>query len=105
MTFRKPTRPAPPATNTMTALAVVSFLGGLFLVGPWALVLFGPLLALGSDDDHGDADVAVSRSRLNLGVSAATTVAFAWFVLRYQDLTESTTVVLAGALIAVPLVL
>jgi murein DD-endopeptidase MepM/ murein hydrolase activator NlpD len=88
----------------LTALAALTFFGGLFLVGRWALVLFGPFLALSTSDEDAGADVA-GRSRLNLGLAAATTAAFAWFVLRYQDLSESTVVVLAGALIAVPLAL
>ena len=69
------------------------------------LIPFGLLLAFSTDSDEEESGRSVILTRRNLGLAAAMVAAFAWFWLWHLDLAESTLVVIAGALIALPLAL
>ena len=104
--------PPPPARQrwgrrrlVLTALAVVVFVAALLVLGLDGLIPFGLLLAFSADSDDEEASRSVSLTPRNLGLAAAMVAAFAWFWLWHLDLTESTLVVIAGALIALPLAL
>lgn len=89
----------------VTVLAVAALVAAVFVVGPLGLIPFGLLLAFSTGDDDGETRRSVVLTQRNLGLAAAVVAAFAWFWLRYLDLTASTLVVIAGALIALPLAL
>ena len=79
-----------------------SSLAGVGLTG---LIPFGLLLAfsIGADDD--ETGRSVIGTRRNLGLAAAMVAAFVWFWWWHLDLPETVLVVIAGALIALPLAL
>jgi murein DD-endopeptidase MepM/ murein hydrolase activator NlpD len=89
----------------LTVLAVVVFLASVLVLGLDGLIAFGLLLAFSTDSDEDGARRSVSLTRRNVGLAAAMVAAFAWFWLWHLDLPESTLVVIAGALIALPLAL
>ena len=89
----------------LTVLAVVVFVAALLVLGLDGLIPFGLLLAFSTDSDEEETRRSVILTRRNLGLAAAMVAAFAWFWLWHLDLTESTLVVIAGALIALPLAL
>jgi hypothetical protein len=84
---------------------VVVFVASALVVGLHGLIAFGLLLAFSADSDEEGARRSVILTRRNLGLAAAMVAAFAWFWLWHLDLPESTLVVIAGALIALPLAL
>jgi hypothetical protein len=86
----------------LIVVAVALFVAALLVLGVPGLIPFGLLLAVSTDSE---ARRSVILTRRNLGVAAAMVAAFAWFWLWYLDLSESTLVVIAGALIALPLAL
>ena len=89
----------------LTVLAAVTVVASLLVLGLVGLIPFGLLLAfsIGADDD------ATGRSVIgtwrNLGLAAAMVAAFVWFWWWHLDLPETVLVVIAGALIALPLAL
>jgi murein DD-endopeptidase MepM/ murein hydrolase activator NlpD len=89
----------------LIVLAVLVFLASVLVVGLHGLIAFGPLLAFSTDSDEKTARRSVILTRRNLGLAAAMVAAFAWFWLWHLDLPESTLVVIAAALIALPLAL
>jgi len=89
----------------LIVLAVVSFLAGLLVLGPFGLLPFGLLLAFSTDSDEEETRQSVTLTRRNLGLAAAMAAASAGFWRWHLDLGESTVVGIAGALIASPLAL
>jgi len=89
----------------LTVLAVVVFVAALLVLGLDGLIPFGLLLAFSTDADEGETRRSVSLTPRNLGLAAAMSAAFAWFWLWHLDLTESTLLLIAGALMALPLAL
>ena len=91
----------------LIVLAVVVFVAALLDpdFGMFGLIPFGLLLAFSTDSDEEESGRSVILTRRNLGLAAAMVAAFAWFWLWHRDLPESTLVVIAGALIALPLAL
>jgi murein DD-endopeptidase MepM/ murein hydrolase activator NlpD len=89
----------------LTALAVAAFIAAVFVLGPIGLLPFGLLLAFSTGSDGEVTGRSVILTPRNVGLAAAMLALFAWFWLGYSDLTASTLVVIAGALIALPLVL
>ena len=84
----------------LTVLAVVAFVAAVLVLGPIGLIPFGLLLAFSTDSDDEKTRRSVILTPRNLGLAAAMVAAFAWFWLGYFELTASTLVVIAGALIA-----
>ncbi len=101
--------PARPAGRrgrlVLTVLSVVVFVAALLALGLDGLIPCGLLLALSTDSDGDDSGRGVSLTLRNLGLAAAMSAAFAGFWLWHLELTESTLVVLAAALMAMPLAL
>jgi hypothetical protein len=89
----------------LTVLAVAVFVAALLVIGLDGLIPFGLLLAFSTDSDEQETRRSVILTPRNLGLAAAMVAAFAWFWLWHRDLSESTLVVIAGALIALPLAL
>jgi murein DD-endopeptidase MepM/ murein hydrolase activator NlpD len=89
----------------LTVLAVIVLVSAVLVLGPFGLIPFGLLLALSIDADEEETTRSVGPTPRNLGLAAAMLAAFAWFWLWHLELTASTLVVIAGALIALPLVL
>ena len=89
----------------LTVLAVAAFFAAVFVLGPIGLIPFGLLLAFSTGSDEEETGRSVILTPRNVGLAAAMMAAFAWFWLGYADLTASTLVVIAGALIALPLAL
>ena len=73
--------------------------------GMFGLIPFGLLLAFSTDSHEEETRRSVMLTRRNLGLAAAMVAAFAGFWLWHGDLSESMLVVIAGALIALPLAL
>lgn len=93
-------------------LAVVTFVAAVFFLGLDGLIPFGLLLAFSTDSDDEETWRSVRPTPRNLALAAAMAAAFAWFWLGYPDrdtstpdLDTSTLVMIAGALIALPLAL
>lgn len=104
--------PPPPARQpwgrrrlVLTVLAVVVFVAAVLVLGPFGLIPFGLLLAFSTDPDEEETRRSVILTPRNLGLGAAMLAALAWLWLWHLDLTASTLVVIAGALIALPLAL
>jgi hypothetical protein len=89
----------------LIVLAMVVLVASVLVVGLHGLIAFGLLLAFSADSDEAGARRSVILTRRNLGLAAAMVAAFAWFWLWHLDLPQSTLVVIAGALIALPLAL
>ena len=89
----------------LTVLAVVVFVAALLVVGLDGLIPFGLLLAFSADSDEEESRRSVIVTPRNLGLAAVMSAAFAGFWLWHLDLTESTLVLIGGALIALPLAL
>jgi murein DD-endopeptidase MepM/ murein hydrolase activator NlpD len=89
----------------LLALAVVVAVASVLVLGLDGLIPLGLLLAFSTDSDEEGTGRSVILTRRNLGLAAAMAVAFAWFWLWQLDLPESMLVVIAGALIALPLAL
>ena len=89
----------------LTVLAVAAFFVAVFVLGPIGLIPFGLLLAFSTGSDEEETGRSVILTPRNVVLAAAMLAAFAWFWLHYYDLTASTLVVIAGALIALPLAL
>ena len=89
----------------LTVLAAVTVVASLLVLGLVGLIPFGLLLAfsIGADDDA--TGRSVIGTRRNLGLAAAMVAAFVWFWWWHLDLPETVLVVIAGALIALPLAL
>ena len=89
----------------LTVLAAVTVVASLLVLGLVGLIPFGLLLAfsIGADDD--ETGRSVIGTRRNLGLAAAMVAAFVWFWWWHLDLPETVLVVIAGALIALPLAL
>src|SRR3954447_3170514 len=87
----------------LTGLAVVVFVAAVLVLGVGGLIPFGLLLAFSAGSDEEESRRSVSLTPRNLGLGAAMLAAFAWVWLWQVDLTGSTFVVIAGALIALPL--
>ncbi len=85
-------------------LAVVLFVAAVSVLGPLGLIPYGLLLAFSADNDE-KARRSVRPTRWNLALAAAMMATFAVFWLAYLALPPSTIVAVAGALIALPLVL
>ena len=89
----------------LIVLAVVVFVAAVLVLGMHGLIPFGLLLAFSADSDEEEARRSVILTRRNLGLAAAMVAAFVWFWLWHLDLPQSTLVLIAGALIALPLAL
>ena len=89
----------------LTVLAVVALVAALLDFGLDGLIPFGLLLAFSTDPDEAETRRSVELTPRNLGLAAVISAAFAWFWLWHLDLTESTLVLVGGALIALPLAL
>jgi hypothetical protein len=91
----------------LTVLAVVVFVPALLdpELGKFGLIPFGLLLAFSTDSAEPGSRRSVILTWRNLGLAAAMVAAFVWFWLWHLDLPEWTLVVIAGALIALPLAL
>ena len=89
----------------LTVLAVTAFFFSVFILGPIGLIPFGLLLAFSADTDEEEIGRSVILTPRNVGLAAAMMAAFTLFWVGYADLTASTLVVIAGALIAFPLAL
>ncbi len=89
----------------LSVLAVVIFVASLLVLGLDGLIPFGLLLAFSTDSDEEEARRSVMITPRNLGLAAAMVAAFAWFWLWQLALSESTLVLIAGALMAMPLAL
>ena len=89
----------------LTVLAVAAFVAAVFVLGPIGLIPFGLLLAFSTGSDEEETGRSVILTARNVALAAAMLALFVWFWLGYVDLPASTLVVIAGALIAVPLVL
>ncbi len=89
----------------LTVLAVVVFVAAVLVLGPFGLIPFGLLLAFSTDSDEAETGRSVRLTPRNLGLAAAMMALFAWFSLWHLELTPLTLVVIAGALIAMPLAL
>ena len=89
----------------LTVLAVVVFVAAVLVLGPIGLIPFGLLLAFSTGSDEEETGRSVILTPRNLGLAAVMMAAFAWFWLGHLDLPASTLVVIAGALIALPLAL
>jgi murein DD-endopeptidase MepM/ murein hydrolase activator NlpD len=89
----------------LTVLAVAVFVAALLVIGLDGLIPFGLLLAFSTDSDEQETRRSVILTPRNLGLAAAMVAAFAWFWLWHRDLSEPTLVMIAGALIALPLAL
>ena len=89
----------------LTVLAVVVLVAALLVLGLDGLIPFGLLLAFSADSDEEESRRSVIVTPRNLGLAAVMSAAFAWFWLWHYDLTESTLVLVGGALIALPLAL
>jgi len=87
----------------LIALAALSFAAAVLVLGPVALIPYGLLLAAASDSRP--LSRTVLRTPRTIGLAGVLLAGFAWFWLRYFDLTTSTLVVIAGGLIALPLAL
>ncbi len=93
------------AARLLFVLAMAAFLAAVLVVGPIGLIPFGLLLAFSTGSDEEGTGRSVILTPRNVGLAAATMAAFAWFWLGYGDLPASTLVVIAGAVIAIPLAL
>ena len=89
----------------LTVLAVVVLVAAVLVFGLDGLIPFGLLLAFSADSDEEGSRRSVALTPRNLGLAAVMSAAFAWFWLWHLDLTESTLVLVGGALIALPLAL
>ena len=89
----------------LTVLAVVMFAAAVVAVGLHGLIPFGLLLAFSVDSDEEESRQPVILTPRNLVLAAAGLAAFAWFWLWHLDLSQRTLVMIAGALIALPLAL
>jgi hypothetical protein len=89
----------------LTILAVVVFVAALPFLGLDGLIPFGLLLAFSTGSDEDETERSIILTPRNLGLAAAMVAAFAWFWLWHRDLSESMLLVIAGALIALPLAL
>ena len=89
----------------LAVLAVGVFIVALLVLGLAGVILFGLLLAFSNGSDEEETRRSVIRTPRNLGLATAAIAAFAGFWLWRFDLPESTLVVIAGALIALPLAL
>jgi hypothetical protein len=89
----------------LIVLAVIVFVAAVFVLGMPGLLPFGLLLAFSVDSDDEEARRSVIVTRRNLLLAAAMVAAFAWFWLWYRDLPPSTLVLIAGAVIALPVAL
>ncbi len=89
----------------LTVLAVVAFVAAVLVLGPFGLIPFGLLLAFSTDSDEALSRRSVRFTPRNLGLAAAMMALSAWFWLWHLELTPSTLVAIAGALIAMPLAL
>jgi hypothetical protein len=85
-------------------LAVIMFLAAVFVLGMPGLLPFGLLLAFSIDSDE-EARRSVSLTPRNLALAVVMVAALAWLWLSYVELAESTRVLIAGALIALPVAL
>ena len=89
----------------MAVLAVVMFIASLLVLGLDGLIPFGLLLAFSAHSDEEQPRRSVVLTPRNLALAAAMLGAFAWFWLWHTVLTEATLVVIASALMAMPLAL
>ena len=108
-TSQLPAEPARPSwvrrRRVLTVLAVIALVASVMVLGPFGLIPFGLLLAFSTDSDEAETRRSVRLTPRNLGLAAAMMALFAWFWLWHLELTPSTLVVIAGALIAMPLAL
>jgi hypothetical protein len=101
-----PARPAGRRRRlVLTAFSVVVFVAALLALGLDGLIPLGLLLAFNTDSDEGEPERSVSLTLRNLGLAAVMSTVFAGFWLWHLDVTDATIVVLAGALMALPLAL
>ncbi len=89
----------------LTALAVVVLVAAVLVVGLDGLIPFGLLLAFSADSDEEESRRTVVVTPRNLALAVVMSSAFAGFWLWHYNLTDSTLVLVAGALIALPLAL
>ena len=108
-TQQLPAEPARPPwvrrRRVLTVLAVIALVAAVMVLGPFGLIPFGLLLAFSTDSDEAETRRSVRFTPRNLGLAAAMMALFAWFWLWHLELTPSTLVAIAGALIAMPLAL
>ncbi len=89
----------------LTILAVAVLVAAVLVVGLDGLIPFGLLLAFSAGSDEKESRRSVVVTPRNLTLAAVMSSAFAGFWLAHYDLTESTLVLIGGALIASPLAL
>lgn len=89
----------------LAILALIALIAAVFFLGPIGLIPYGLLLAFSTEPDDGATWRSVGTTPRNFGLAAVMMVAFGWFWLGYSDLGESTLVIIAGSLIAMPLAL
>lgn len=89
----------------LTVLAVVVLVASALVVGLDGLIPFGLLLAFSADADEEESRRSVVVTPRNLALAAVMSAAFALFWLWQLVLTQSTLVLIGGALIALPLAL
>jgi hypothetical protein len=87
------------------ASAAAVLVAALLGLGTDALVAFGLLLAFSTDIDEEDSGRAVGATHRNVALAAVLAVVFAWFWVERLALTELELLVVAAALIAMPLAL
>ena len=98
-------RPVEPLRLVSTVLSVIALVAAVLVVGPLGLLPFGLLLALSAGPTRTDTGRTITATPRNLGLAAAMVATAAGFWRWHLDLPESTAVVIAGALIALPLAL
>jgi hypothetical protein len=86
-------------------LAVAVLVAALFAVGLAGLIPFGLLVAFSAGSGADTPQDSVLLTRWNAALAAVMVAVFAGFWLWHLDLTESTLVLLGGALMALPLAL
>ncbi|MGZ5404600.1 MAG: M23 family metallopeptidase [Nocardioides sp.] len=89
----------------LPVLAVVVIVASVLVVGLDGLIPFGLLLAFSADPDEEESRRSVVVTPRNLALATVMSLALAGFWLWHYDLTESTLVLVGGALIALPLAL
>ena len=89
----------------LTVLAAAAFVVAVLVVGPIGLIPFGLLLAFSTGSDEEETGRSVILTPRNVGLAVGMMAAFVGLWLGQGDLPASTLVVIAGALIAMPLAL
>ncbi len=84
---------------------MIVLVASVFALGMPGLLPFGLLLAFSTESDEEETRRSVIVSPRNLGLAVAIMAALAWFWLWYLELPPSALVLIAGAVIALPVAL